>query len=178
MLRPRFAWLVAMLLVTAGLVAVVAAQAPRSTQPSSQDELLAEVRGLRAELNQAAGASMRMQLLVARLQLQEQRIFSAGRQVSDVQTQLATVRQEIIGLETILKVMPQAPSQTQKEEPNPLNPFVNFRAQIAEKKNREQQLLVQEAELLSTLATEQGRWTGFNDQLDALERSLPRAVPR
>src|SRR4029077_13444243 len=52
---------------------------------SSSDPLLTEVRALRAELNQAAGASIRTQLLVARLTLQEQRINTISKQLADVQ---------------------------------------------------------------------------------------------
>ena len=53
-------------------------------------DLLAEVRGLRADLNQAAGASMRAQLLVARLSLQEQRITTLGKELTELQAQLQT----------------------------------------------------------------------------------------
>jgi hypothetical protein len=56
----------------AGIFALAAGTAGQTV--SSNDPLLAEVRALRADLNQATGASIRTQLLVARLTLQEQRI--------------------------------------------------------------------------------------------------------
>ena len=58
--------------------AVLSAQAPSpptsSTRPASIEDLVDEVRGLRADIQQMADSSIRAQLLVARLQVQEQRI--------------------------------------------------------------------------------------------------------
>jgi hypothetical protein len=61
---PIIAGVVVMALA-AGTSGRPAAQAPPPAPAS--DALLAEVRALRAELNQAAGTSIRTQLLVARL---------------------------------------------------------------------------------------------------------------
>ena len=59
-------------------------QAPAAQpRPASMDELVAEVRALRAEIQQMADSSIRAQLLVARLQVQEQRIAGIARQLSD-----------------------------------------------------------------------------------------------
>src|SRR4029453_3374789 len=80
-------------IIGVGIVALGAA-VPGQTQtaaPSAMDALLAEVRGLRAEVHQAAGASIRTQLLVARLSLQEQRINGVAKQLTDVQTQRAAI---------------------------------------------------------------------------------------
>jgi hypothetical protein len=42
------------------LIGVVSAQASRTMVPTGMDELLAEVRGLRIEINQAAATTSRM----------------------------------------------------------------------------------------------------------------------
>src|ERR687895_113852 len=77
------------------LVAVLSAQSgPVPTaQSNSQDALLAEIKALRADLNQRLDASIRAQLLVARLQVQEQRISTLTRQMSDIQQQLQNSEQ-------------------------------------------------------------------------------------
>ena len=54
------------------LAAAVSGQGRQAATPT--DELLAEVRALRADINSAARSAMRGQLLGMRLQLQEQRI--------------------------------------------------------------------------------------------------------
>jgi hypothetical protein len=46
------------------------------------------------------------------------------------------------------------------------------RETVALRRQREQQLQVQETELFNVLNTEQGRWTEFNTRLDDIERSL------
>src|SRR6185503_3038870 len=93
-----------------GLTSIGASRAA-SSQPasaSSADALLAEVRAIRADLNNVAGSSIRTQLLVARLQLQEQRINTVARQLSDVQAQLlgtslAPMTARLRQLETMLR---------------------------------------------------------------------------
>jgi hypothetical protein len=83
-------------------------------------------------------------LLVARLQLQEQRISGLLRQLYDVQSQIAGARQQAQGAERDRMVQ-----------------------LIQELSNRE-------AELTHQVSVEQGRWSEFSDRLDVLERSLPR----
>src|SRR5476649_1090690 len=92
-------------IIGAGLIALVAGTAGQTaSQPSSSgDALLAEVRGLRAELNQAAGTSIRTQLLVARLQLQEQRINTVDKQLAEVRAQLGGLPNALVPMEAGLK---------------------------------------------------------------------------
>src|SRR5262245_61304186 len=66
-----------------GVMALPSAQSQRLESPSGTADLLAEVRGLRAELNQFATASIRVQLFMGRLQLQEHRIQVLSQQLVD-----------------------------------------------------------------------------------------------
>ena len=61
-------------LIVLGVVAVLSAQSGSNTATSTNSELLAEVRGLRADLVKAAHDSGRIQLLSARLSIEEQRL--------------------------------------------------------------------------------------------------------
>ena len=65
----------------------------RTPALATLDEVLVELRALRAELNETANASLRAQLLVARLALQEQRITVVGKELADVQEKLRAVEQ-------------------------------------------------------------------------------------
>ena len=77
--------LVAVLVVGRPAFAQTAQQTPqRETDPIAA--LTAEFRALRAELSAAAAASLRLQLLVARLQAQEQRIIYLDRLRSEAAT--------------------------------------------------------------------------------------------
>ncbi|RPI51078.1 MAG: hypothetical protein EHM55_19865 [Acidobacteria bacterium] len=133
---------VAVVLVAAVLTALTSAQFRQG--PASLDDVVAELRGIRADLAETSSASVRSQLLVARLQLQEQRINGLTRQVSDVQYQIAGARQQAQGPEA------------------------------ARMQQLIQDLGNQEAELSHQLAVEQARWSEFSDRLDVIERSLPR----
>jgi chromosome segregation ATPase len=158
-----------------GLVGVMSAQTPASQAPASLDDLLSEVRGLRAEINQAAAASIRAQLLVARLQVQEQRLAGYARQLTDLQTQLATASRQRAESEREIQRLVQAkdsaetPPDIQKDMTAMIKDVSSRTAQAQE---RERQVQAQISELQSVMASEQGRWIDFNDRLDALERSI------
>src|SRR5881396_3108941 len=85
-------------------VSIVAAQSalttPSKSDASSPEELLAEVRGLRADFQQVARVSVQAQLLVARLQLKglEDSIRSANvsvEQQRDIETQIPMIKAQI-----------------------------------------------------------------------------------
>lgn len=178
-------------IVVAALVIVVAtvmsAQGPATTpaQPGIP-ELLTEVRALRAELNQVAAASMRMQLLVARLTLQEQRIAAAGRELVAVQSSLSAAMKDRSNTESELgrlkdepfgDYMPFAaslpPEMRHQMELALQRQLSDLKEQLPRQLAREQELRTQESELLAVVSAEQGRWMDFNGRLDELERSLP-----
>ena len=163
-------------LVVVGLVAASA----QSSRPATLDDLVVEVRGLRAELTQAASASMRMQLFVARLSLQEQRITSLSRQLTDVQRELADVTRLRESTAFQLKGAEKAPpadlpaDQIKEYQEH----MARVKATFVQHQQREQLLRNQEIEIAAMIATEQSRWQEFNGRLDDLERSLPSSSPR
>jgi chromosome segregation ATPase len=167
--------------IAIGIVAFNAAvpgQTPTAA-PTGIDALLAEVRGLRAEVHQAAGASIRTQLLVARLSLQEQRINGVAKQLSDVQTQRAAIEgptaqfdQRFQKLEEILR-SPSTPPEQHRQFEQELESMKLARTDI---RQRLQRLVNQESAFASQLATEQSRWVEFNDRLDQIEREIAAAM--
>jgi hypothetical protein len=65
------------------VVVMTSAQTPRqaiSTDTAAVQALTTEIRALRADLAESARASLRLQLLTARIQAQEQRIIYLDRQ--------------------------------------------------------------------------------------------------
>jgi hypothetical protein len=131
-------------------------------QPATLDDLLSEVRALRGELNEAAGASIQAQLLVARLTLQEGRINTLAQQAADVRQQLSATQGALAPFAAEMKRM-----QDARENADP-----QVRAMFEQMQKQEQQLRRQEAELVGLIAAEQARWSGFNARLDDLERVL------
>lgn len=144
--------------------------------PPTADALLTEVRGLRADLHQAAGASIRAQLLVARLQLQEQRINVLSGQLADLrrqlvehQTALFATSDQVTRMEGALQNPALDPDPRKDLEAN----LPSLKSRFAQMRREDQLLRSQEGELLNLIATEQGRWNDFNTRLDELERQLP-----
>ena len=156
--------LVAVLSVRSG-----AAQPP---PPASTDALLAEIKGLRADLNQRLDANIRAQLLVARLQVQEQRITTLSRQLTDVQQQLQNNERARAPLEAQLKMFEAAPgTDAEKKEFNFLLTTLSSQLEVITKADAE--LKQQQGYLSGLIAEEQSRWTTFNARLEELERLLP-----
>jgi hypothetical protein len=128
--------------VGVGFTALVSAQMRQG--PASLDDVLVELRGIRADLAETSSASVRAQLLMARLQLQQQRIFGLARQMGDLQNQAVMLRQRAQG------------------------------ADFAQIQQQMQEIANQQAELNHQISMEQARWSEYSDRLDTLERALPR----
>jgi DNA gyrase/topoisomerase IV subunit A len=163
---------------TAGIVAfallTAAALLAQTAAPAGQDPVVAEIRALRADLNQRLEATMRMQLLVARLQLQEQRTSTVVGQLRDVEARLreneaarqqAAAAFKMFGMDTA--------TDAEKKE----SPFFALLGGATEKFDAtEAELKDQQIQLTRQLADEQARWRTFNAQLDAIEKMFP--IPR
>jgi chromosome segregation ATPase len=154
-------------------VVATAAAAQSSAPPDgTMQALVSELRALRADLNRIAGANIRSNLLVGRLQLQEQRTIALSRQLETVQQELAGIAQERSSLEDRLQEVEESTSMKQ-EEREQLQ--IALRQQLKQNQRREQQLRQQESSLSGVVADEQARWTDFSSRLDELERTL---IPR
>jgi chromosome segregation ATPase len=155
--------------------ALLAGQAPSpAPRPASMDDVVAEVRALRAEMKQTAEASLRAQLLVARLQVEEQRIAALARQLSETEQQM----RELEGarnpmLEQMIKEFDKNPP-----EPGEVDMMAALRVQLDKIQNGDPVLKERQASLSRQLADEQARWVAFNAQLEALEKSVTAAKSR
>jgi hypothetical protein len=141
--------------------------------PASMDDLLAELKAIRAELQQSTGATVRAQLLIGRLQLQEQRINSILQQLNTNRNQLSELERTRALLAPQLKMFEET-GQT---------PGVTFESNMAghplktlleEQRKREKELRAEEAALSAQLAAEQARWVEFSDRLDAIELEIQK----
>jgi hypothetical protein len=160
-----------------GLLTIAASQAATTQPPpaSPADALLAEVRALRNDLNQAAGASIRTQLLVARLQLQEQRINTVARQLSDVQAQISATGVPMMAtrmrqLENMLRngALPEDERASAEQE------MTELKVSLDDAQRRADALATQEATLTNAFSAEQSRWLELSQRLDQIERDITR----
>ena len=158
-------------LALAAIVAVAAGvTSAQVTQPPPPDPLVAELRALRMDLAERLDATIRAQLIVARLQLQEQRTNTVVRQLQDVEARLrenvsarAQVDQgmKMFGASDISKL-----SAEERESPM----FAALFAAHEHTQKEEESLKLQQADLLRLVAEEQSRWSTINARLDELEQ--------
>ena len=139
--------------------------------------LLAEVKGLRAAMEQMASAGPRIQLFVSRLQLQEGRMNNMIKRLETVRENLASVQRELeAGQETVKHFESELASATvpalQREELTQMLPV--RRREVATHRTTVARLTGEEAQLAQDLALEQGRWNDINQRLDELERALTK----
>jgi chromosome segregation ATPase len=155
--------------------ALLSGQAASSTpRPASMDDVVAEVRALRAEMKQTAEASLRAQLLVARLQVEEQRIAGLAHQLAETEQQMRALegaRNPM--LEQMMKEFDKNPP-----EPGEVDMLAGLRGQLEKIQNGDPVLKERQASLSRQLADEQARWIAFNAQLEALEKSVTAAKSR
>jgi hypothetical protein len=157
----------------------LSAQAPAAARADAGEAavaaLVAEVRALRADLAAASRNQLRAQLLLGRVQMQEQRLAYLDKQRADtaaaamVQAQMGSVMRAGFGGNDGggCTNLPSAEARRDCEA----NATIRKR-QIEEQETRERQLRNQENELANALTTEQARWSDFNARLDELERAI------
>ena len=153
------------------------AQDARQTPPREADPiaaLTAEFRALRAELSAAAAASLRLQLLVARLQAQEQRVLYFDRLRSEAATKRQNAEQARSALASQMQMVdPAEASKRDPEERRAIESVMKqLKTQLTIHERTVQQMQIEETDAANALTQEQGRWNDFNARLDELERSL------
>jgi hypothetical protein len=145
-------------------------QRPAPSRAATLDDLLEELRAIRSELNDSSATTLRAQLLLARLQLQEQRVTTIWRQLSEVEDKLQAAEKGGEAPEHILKLMGVTPGT---DPPAHLAPFMEmFKTQMAAAEKTNTELRQRQAELTQLLTTEQSRWSTLNADIEALERAL------
>jgi uncharacterized protein YlxW (UPF0749 family) len=154
----------------------LAAQQRLPARAATLDDVLEELRVFRAELVDSSATSLRAQLLLARLQLQEQRVNTIWRQLSEVEERLQASQKEGAAPEQILKLMGVEPGT---DPPAHMAPVVEmFKTQLAAAGKADVDLRLRHAELTQLMTNEQSRWATLNAEIEALEKALTAVRPR
>jgi hypothetical protein len=158
-----------------GSLAVRAQQA--SAPPDVLSALLVEVRGLRAAMEQAAFAGSTVQILLGRVQLQEQRISNQIRRLDAVRASLLPAQKDLDPMErevrefeeAVRRVHGAAAGDSQAEQM-----LRERKGEIARRRAEVRRLMAEEALLAQDVASEQARWMELNQRLEEFERTLAR----
>jgi hypothetical protein len=136
------------------------AQRPQATL----DDLLAEIRAMRVDVNRAASTSLRTQLVTTRVMMQELRANTAAQQLASVRQQLA---------ESQLRLAPSTDQIKPALETNS-QILAPLRYTIQQEQRRNRELRELEAELARVIGSEERRASELNSRLEELERLLTR----
>jgi hypothetical protein len=163
-----------LLMLSGAAVGRTSVQAQPASTPDVLPALLTEVKGLRAAMEQMAGAGPRVQLSIGRLQLQEGRIAGMIRRLDTVRDTLASSRRELEGFKSAQKMMEGGDDDRKPGEPKEdFTPMLaGMKKQAAAAQANVDRLAAEELQLAGDLAVEQARWVEISQRLDELERSL------
>lgn len=176
-----------LVVVIAGMLLTVAPISRAASQTSNTDvssALLGEVRLLRATIERIVSVGASGQLILGRLQLQEQRVNAVAERLERTRAELAETRERQQEVEesvarytAMLADGPARPRQS--HEPNfeqmqsMLDDFKSAMGDLAESTRR---LTAEEAAIASQLAAEQAVWADLSRRLDEAERMLARKL--
>jgi hypothetical protein len=164
---------------TAAQPTVAQPTAAQPQDPQITAQLLQEVRALRAAFERMTIAGTRAQLLLARLQMQEQRMTSLGRQLQETRTKLASVQRDrdshALRIESFNEGLDRASSAEHRVD---MEQGLKMTKQTV--KQLDQQLEALHAEdvgIGQALSAEQARWLDINSRLEELESLLVPQKP-
>jgi chromosome segregation ATPase len=165
-------------LCAAGGAVLWAQTSPRPTVDASMTALVAEIRTLREAVERSSLITAQSQLVLGRLQLQEARLVTLGRQVTEARQRLnEAIRAEgdtSREIERLTVATERASSQEAREEATVVLP--GLRRRLKELQAQTMQSRGDEQAAAGALAEEQNRWVDFNSRLEALERTITAAA--
>jgi chromosome segregation ATPase len=156
---------------------ILALAVPAFAQTAAGDTiaaLLVEVRQLRIAMERAATTTPQVQLLGARLSVQNERLArverdhdNAKRELDDLSAALAqtAVQADTLDNRVATETNPERQRQLVQEQ-------ADAKSQVAELTAREQRLRARESELAGARAAEQQLWAELNRRLDEVERAI------
>jgi predicted nucleic acid-binding Zn-ribbon protein len=150
----------------------------QSAAPDTLSALLAEVRQLRIAMERTATIAPQVQLLAARLTVQNERLSRATNDHASVQEEIERITNGITQVSARIQELDAAGStQTNPTEQRQLAAELrDLKRELEAQTAQETRLRARETELANVVAAEQNRWSDLNSRLDELERSL--AQPR
>jgi predicted nucleic acid-binding Zn-ribbon protein len=157
--------------------AVALGQNAASTAPTSDalvQALLVEVRQLRLALERSAIVAPRIQVMLQRVQMQQDAANRASKDLDDVRNQILNLANQERGTTTQLKEMEkgaeveQDPARRKSLE----NEAQMFKGILEQQATSMTQMRAREAEAEGRLQTEQAKLSELNERLNVLERQL------
>lgn len=164
--------------VVAGAAMPLVAQ--NSGAPDTLGALLVEVRALRVAVERAASAAPQVQLLTARLSVQNERVSRAARDAD-------ATHQELVEIEHQQSLFAAQATDMQERIESETDPKVQMELKVQQRAIKDQldavaanelRLRARDADLANVLAVEQTQWAEINRRFDELERQFAARPPQ
>lgn len=167
-------------------IAIVAAFAPPVLGQSAGggtdtlSALLVEVRALRVAMERAASTTPQIQLLAARLTVQNERLARVSRDADAAHQELERLESESAALSTrAAQLEEMLGRETDPARVRELkSELIGVKAQLEDHAAQETHLRARDVELANLAAVEQAQWVELNRRLDEIERELGARRPQ
>lgn len=147
--------------------------ASRPTSEQSLQELVREVRQLRAALQRINTVMYKGQVMLERLKFQQEQVARMSRELADTRENLSEIR----AAQTRLKEMlPKTEAGVESGGKHPAE-LAGIKAELEHLKDREQRLGTREARLSNDLELERAKLNELNDRMTAFELELTANRP-
>ena len=136
----------------------------RPTSEQSLQELVREVRQLRATIQRMNTTMYKGQVLLERLKFQQEQVGRMSRELADTRENLSEVR---AGLTRLKEMLPKTEAGVDMGAKHPAE-LAGIKAELEHLKEREQRLTTRESQLSNDLEMERARLNELNDRLNRL----------
>ena len=140
----------------------------RPTSEQSLQELVREVRQLRATLQRINSAMYKGQVMLERLKLQQDQVARLTRELSDARENLGEMRAHQTRLNDLMIKTEASVEKGEKDQ----SELAQLKGELEVLKEREQRLATREVKLANDLEVERARLNDLNDRLNAFELEL------
>jgi chromosome segregation ATPase len=153
--------------------ALAQATASRPTSEQSLQELVREVRQLRATLQRINSAMYKGQVMIERLKLQQDQVARISRELAQIREELSEIRSHQSRFKEALTSMEAGvEAGTRKREE-----LQDLKMQLETFRDREERMTAREMRLSNELELERAKLNDLNDRLNALELELTPGRP-
>ena len=153
--------------------AAAQANTSRPTSEQSLEELVREVRQLRATLQRMNSAMYKGQVMLERLKLQQDQVARITRELSEARENLSEIRAHQTRLTDLIN---RTEASVEKGEKDP-SELAQIKDELNIHKEREQRLATREVRLATDVEMERARLNELNDRLNAFELELAPNKP-
>jgi hypothetical protein len=147
-------------------------------QTRTMEAVLSEIRQLRQDLQAAAVAARKAQIVIYRLHVQAEALERATERLESAKSELAQLGFQKKSLTEQIRQLEEMKDRTEPEQKRKqLEDYIaTSRANLEEMGPREQELQAKLIELETDFRTERAKWDRLQDELDRLENSLENSA--